>query len=131
MITQPQPGNVSTLPAGPVLVTPETIISITRETLEELSLHVRDISYEDIGGLSREIREIREMIEVPLRHPELFARLGINPPRGVLLHGPPGLERPLLPEQLQVRRMLTSYLSLDLRLSPNFMGKRAAVAPDL
>jgi transitional endoplasmic reticulum ATPase len=87
---------VSTLPAGPVLVTQDTIISITRETLEELSLHVRDISYEDIGGLAREIREIREMIEVPLRHPELFARLGINPPRGVLLHGPPGTGKTLI-----------------------------------
>jgi transitional endoplasmic reticulum ATPase len=87
---------VSTLPAGPVLVTSETIISITRETLEELALHVRDISYEDIGGLAREIREIREMIEVPLRHPELFSRLGINPPRGVLLHGPPGTGKTLI-----------------------------------
>ena len=87
---------VSTLPSGAVLVTPETIISITRETLEELALHVRDISYEDIGGLSREIREIREMIEVPLRHPELFSRLGINPPRGVLLHGPPGTGKTLI-----------------------------------
>lgn len=87
---------VSTMPAGAVLVTPETIISITRETLEELALLVRDISYEDIGGLSREIREIREMIEVPLRHPELFSRLGINPPRGVLLHGPPGTGKTLI-----------------------------------
>ena len=87
---------VSTMPAGAVLVTPETIISITRETLEELALHVRDISYEDIGGLAREIREIREMIEVPLRHPELFSRLGINPPRGVLLHGPPGTGKTLI-----------------------------------
>ena len=87
---------VSTLPAGPVLVTQETIISITRETLEELALHVRDISYEDIGGLSREIREIREMIEVPLRHPELFQKLGVNPPRGVLLHGPPGTGKTLI-----------------------------------
>ncbi len=87
---------VSTLPAGPVLVTQETIISITRETLEELELHVREISYEDIGGLSREIREIREMIEVPLRHPELFSRLGINPPSGVLLHGPPGTGKTLI-----------------------------------
>jgi len=87
---------VSTNPAGPVLITPETIISITRETLEELALHVRDISYEDIGGLSMEIREIREMIEVPLRHPELFSRLGINPPRGVLLHGPPGTGKTLI-----------------------------------
>lgn len=87
---------VSTVPSGPVLVTRETIISITRETLDELSLHTRDISYEDIGGLAREIREIREMIEVPLRHPELFSRLGINPPRGVLLHGPPGTGKTLI-----------------------------------
>jgi transitional endoplasmic reticulum ATPase len=87
---------VSTMPSGPVLITQETIISITRDTLEELSLHVRDITYEDIGGLSKEIREVREMIEVPLRHPELFSRLGINPPRGVLLHGPPGTGKTLI-----------------------------------
>ncbi len=87
---------VSTVPSGPVLITNDTIISITRETLEELPLHVREISYEDIGGLSREIRDIREMIEVPLRHPELFAKLGINPPRGVLLHGPPGTGKTLI-----------------------------------
>lgn len=87
---------VSTAPSGPVIITNDTIISITKETLEELPLHVREISYEDIGGLSREIREIREMIEVPLRHPELFAKLGISPPRGVLLHGPPGTGKTLI-----------------------------------
>ncbi|MGA9099928.1 MAG: CDC48 family AAA ATPase [Methanotrichaceae archaeon] len=87
---------VSTVPAGPVLITPDTIINITRETLEEVALNVREVSYEDIGGLSREIREIREMIEVPLRHPELFSKLGINPPRGVLLHGPPGTGKTLI-----------------------------------
>jgi transitional endoplasmic reticulum ATPase len=86
----------STVPAGPVLITPDTIISITRETLEELSIRARDVSYEDIGGLAKEIRQIREMIEVPLRHPELFAKLGINPPRGLLLHGPPGTGKTLI-----------------------------------
>ncbi|MCJ7445174.1 MAG: CDC48 family AAA ATPase [Methanotrichaceae archaeon] len=87
---------VSTVPIGPVLIMPDTIISITRETLEELSLRARDLSYEDIGGLAKEIRQIREMIEVPLRHPELFARLGISPPRGLLLHGPPGTGKTLI-----------------------------------
>ncbi len=87
---------VSTIPPGPVLITSDTIINITRETLEEVALNVRDISYEDIGGLAKEIREIREMIEVPLRHPELFSKLGINPPRGVLLHGPPGTGKTLI-----------------------------------
>jgi len=87
---------VSTIPSGPVLITGETIIGVTRETIEDLSLQVREVSYEDIGGLSREIREIREMIEVPLRHPELFEKLGIKPPRGVLLHGPPGTGKTLI-----------------------------------
>jgi transitional endoplasmic reticulum ATPase len=87
---------VSTVPSGPVLITHDTIISITRETLEDMPMYVREISYEDIGGLSKEIRQIREMIEVPLRHPELFAKLGINPPRGVLLHGPPGTGKTLI-----------------------------------
>jgi transitional endoplasmic reticulum ATPase len=87
---------VSTVPPGPVLITHDTIVSITTETLEELSIRARDVSYEDIGGLAREIRQVREMIEVPLRHPELFARLGINPPRGLLLHGPPGTGKTLI-----------------------------------
>ncbi|MFX1445287.1 MAG: CDC48 family AAA ATPase [Promethearchaeota archaeon] len=54
------------------------------------------ISYEDIGGLESEIQKIREMIELPIRHPELFEKIGINPPKGVLLHGPPGTGKTLL-----------------------------------
>ena len=54
------------------------------------------INYEDIGGLGEEIKKVREMIELPLRHPELFERLGIEPPKGVLLHGPPGTGKTLL-----------------------------------
>lgn len=87
---------ISTVPSGPVLITHDTIISITKETLEEHPIHIREVSYEDIGGLSGEIRAIREMIEVPLRHPELFEKLGIKPPRGVLLHGPPGTGKTLI-----------------------------------
>ncbi|MHC1594620.1 MAG: CDC48 family AAA ATPase [Methanotrichaceae archaeon] len=85
---------INTTPKGPVLVTPDTNIKILKEPLHELS--VREISYEDIGGLAREIRMIREMIELPLRYPQVFNRLGITPPRGLLLHGPPGTGKTLI-----------------------------------
>ena len=55
-----------------------------------------DVHYEDIGGLDRELQLVREMIELPLRHPELFERLGIEPPKGVLLYGPPGTGKTLI-----------------------------------
>ena len=54
------------------------------------------MSYEDIGGLHEEILKVREMIELPLKHPEIFNRLGIDPPKGVLLHGPPGTGKTLI-----------------------------------
>lgn len=55
-----------------------------------------DVTYDDIGGLGDTVDQVREMIELPLRHPELFQRLGIDPPKGVLLHGPPGTGKTLL-----------------------------------
>jgi len=85
---------VSTAPKGPVVVAAETEIKILKETLEEMA--VREISYEDIGGLTMEIRMVREMIELPLRHPEIFQKLGITPPQGLLLHGPPGTGKTLI-----------------------------------
>src|SRR5699024_1120449 len=54
------------------------------------------VTYEDIGGLDRELEQVREMIELPMRHPELFQQLGIEPPKGVLLHGPPGTGKTLI-----------------------------------
>ncbi len=54
------------------------------------------MTYEDIGGLDRELEQVREMIELPMRHPELFQQLGIEPPKGVLLHGPPGTGKTLI-----------------------------------
>jgi len=87
---------VSTDPHGIVHMTPETEV-ILRPTYEEPSETRRlDITYDDIGGLGDTVDQIREMVELPLRHPELFQRLGIDPPKGVLLHGPPGTGKTLL-----------------------------------
>ncbi|WP_135666618.1 CDC48 family AAA ATPase [Halorhabdus rudnickae] len=67
-----------------------------KETANQEGEALPDVNYEDIGGLNDEITQIREMIEVPMRHPELFTKLGVEPPRGLLLHGPPGTGKTLL-----------------------------------
>ncbi len=75
----------------------DTKITISEKTHKELlELEAKRVTYEDIGGLEEEIQKIREMIELPIRHPELFKRIGIDPPKGVLLHGPPGTGKTLL-----------------------------------
>jgi transitional endoplasmic reticulum ATPase len=80
-------------PAGTVLISPVTQLEIGKGGEEET---VRSVSYEDIGGLKPQLRRIREMIELPLRYPEAFKRLGIDPPKGVLLLGPPGCGKTLI-----------------------------------
>jgi len=84
---------VDTAPKGVVLVHPSTTIKIREEKAEERR---PGITYEDIGGLRKEIQRVREMIELPLKYPEVFERLGIEPPKGVLLHGPPGTGKTLI-----------------------------------
>ncbi len=78
-----------------VLITSSTEIKISEKPAKE-SAGISMVTYEDIGGLKEEIKKIREMVELPLRHPELFERLGIEPPKGVLLYGPPGTGKTLL-----------------------------------
>ncbi len=92
-----------TRPSGTVVITDSTEITISEKTAEQIHSSGRgaagdgpDITYEDIGGLDRELEQVREMIELPMRHPELFKRLGIEPPKGVLLHGPPGTGKTLI-----------------------------------
>jgi transitional endoplasmic reticulum ATPase len=85
----------STNPAGPVVIHPGTVMEIARprgQAQEER----RPPSYEDIGGLKRDLHRIREIIELPLKYPEVFEKLGIDPPKGVLLHGPPGCGKTLI-----------------------------------
>ncbi len=96
MLGQAIPFTVTkTRPHGIVRMTYETNLQILGEPAPEAKGRPRT-TYEDIGGLHEEIQRIREMVELPMRHPELFQRLGIRPPQGVLLHGPPGCGKTLL-----------------------------------
>jgi len=96
MLGQAIPFTVTkTRPHGIVKITEETKLQILSEPAPE-ARGMPKTTYEDIGGLHEEIQRVREMVELPLRHPELFQRLGIEPPKGVLLHGPPGCGKTLL-----------------------------------
>jgi transitional endoplasmic reticulum ATPase len=81
---------VSTEPRGIVQVTAETEVDLRPQFEEPREARRADVTYDDIGGLGSTVDQVREMVELPLRHPELFQRLGIDPPKGVLLYGPPG-----------------------------------------
>ena len=80
---------VSTVPKGIVHIDEHTEVEL-REEYEEARGRGGDVNYDDVGGMEDTIRQLREMVELPLRYPELFTRLGVDPPKGVLLHGPPG-----------------------------------------
>ncbi|KAA2283033.1 MAG: CDC48 family AAA ATPase [Candidatus Nitrosocosmicus sp.] len=92
---------ISTHPSGPVIINDNTKIVVSEETSKAVQISQQgaaaaSITYEDIGGLGDAVARVREMIELPLRHPELFKRLGVEAPKGVLLHGPPGTGKTLL-----------------------------------
>lgn len=87
---------VSTTPLGIVIITEHTQLSVKTEPVEMTEIMRPSVTYDDIGGLDEELQRVREMIELPLKHPELFERLGIDPPKGVLLYGPPGTGKTLI-----------------------------------
>ena len=92
---------ISTNPSGPVIINDSTEVIISEESSKAIQISkeggaTASITYEDIGGLGDAVARVREMIELPLRHPELFKRLGVEAPKGVLLHGPPGTGKTLL-----------------------------------
>jgi transitional endoplasmic reticulum ATPase len=108
-------------PKGIAIVTDDTDIELREEPYnpEEGKKEASDIHYEDIGGLGRELQLVREMIELPLRHPEIFERLGIEPPRGVLLYGPPGTGKTLIAKAV-ANEVDAHFISLS---GPEIMSK--------
>ena len=108
----------STSPSGAVVVTLETTFRLG--TMHKpLNTGVPRITYEDLGGLTKEIQKIREMIELPLRHPEIFERVGIEAPKGVLLYGPPGTGKTLLAKAV-ANETNANFFSIA---GPEIMGK--------
>mgnify|MGYP001305647006 CR=1 FL=1 len=89
-----------TSPKGYVRVDSSTKLTVSDKVTSAGDLKVPSITYDDIGGLKEEVTQIREMIEIPMKHPEVFEKLGINPPKGVLLYGPPGTGKTLLAKAL-------------------------------
>ncbi len=87
---------INTAPGGIVSISEDTIINVKEEAAKEMETEGPKVSYEDVGGLHNEIEKVREMIELPLKHPEIFDTLGIDPPKGVLLYGPPGTGKTLI-----------------------------------
>jgi transitional endoplasmic reticulum ATPase len=86
----------NTTPGQACFINENTEITLSSKAIDVTDESVPDVTYEDIGGLTEEVRKIREMVELPLKHPEIFDKLGIEPPKGVILHGPPGTGKTLL-----------------------------------
>jgi len=101
-----------------VLIQPNTLLAVKEEEVPERKGELR-VSYEDIGGLGKEIQRIREMIELPLKYPQVFERLGIEPPKGVFLYGPPGCGKTLIARA--VANETDAYFSSVS--GPEIMGK--------
>lgn len=114
---------ISTKPNGPVLINESTEIIISEESAKAVQIakegSAPSITYEDIGGIKNQVSRVREMIELPLRHPELFRRLGVEAPKGVLLHGPPGTGKTLLAKAI-ANETNASYYTIG---GPEIMSK--------
>ncbi|CAB3288864.1 Cell division protein FtsH [Methanocaldococcus lauensis] len=115
---------VSTSPAGPVRVTEFTHVELKEEPVSEIKeTKIPDVTYEDIGGLKEEVRKVREMIELPMRHPELFEKLGIEPPKGVLLVGPPGTGKTLLAKAVANEAGANFYVINGPEIMSKYVGE--------
>jgi transitional endoplasmic reticulum ATPase len=114
----------STTPKSPVVIRPTTLLVVGRQQAGEDSS--RTLSYEDIGGLKPQLQRIREMIELPLRYPEVFERLGIDAPKGVLLHGPPGCGKTLIARAIAHETEASFYSISGPEIIHKFYGESEA-----
>jgi transitional endoplasmic reticulum ATPase len=118
---------ISTNPSGPVIVNDSTKITVSEESAKAVQISkeggVPSITYEDIGGLGNAVGRVREMIELPLRHPELFKRLGVEAPKGVLLHGPPGTGKTLLAKAVANETNASFYTIGGPEIMSKFYGE--------
>jgi transitional endoplasmic reticulum ATPase len=114
---------MNTNPSGIVSITENTLIKVKEEAAKEITMEGPRVSYEDIGGLHEEIQKVREMIELPLKHPELFDRLGIDPPKGVLLHGPPGTGKTLIAKAVANESGASFYTINGPEIMSKFYGQ--------
>ena len=108
----------STKPSKPVIVTEKTIFKLGTMT-KAVDASIPRITYDELGGLKNEVQKIREMVELPMRHPELFEKIGVEAPKGVLLYGPPGTGKTLLAKAV-AGETNAHFISLS---GPEIMGK--------
>ena len=87
---------VETEPPRRCIIAPETELEVLEEPLERADGEEAELGYEDIGGCDKELAKIRELVELPMRHPKVFTSVGVRPPRGVLIYGPPGCGKTMI-----------------------------------
>ncbi len=114
---------VNTQPNLPCIITENTEVILNPKAIEVSEEKIPEVTYEDIGGLDEELRKIREMVELPLKHPEIFEKLGIEPPKGVLLHGPPGTGKTLLAKAVAYETEANFILINGPELMSKFYGE--------
>ena len=108
----------STKPSKPVIVTEKTIFKLGKMTKAH-DKSIPRVTYDELGGLKNEVQKIREMVELPMRHPELFEKIGVDAPKGVLLYGPPGTGKTLLAKAV-AGETNAHFISIS---GPEIMGK--------
>ncbi len=114
---------VNSSPIGPIIITENTEVSLNPKAVETSGDSFQEIHYEDIGGLTEEIKKIREMVEIPMKHPEIFQKLGVEPPKGVLLHGPPGTGKTLLAKAVATETEANFILLNGPEIMSKFYGE--------